>query len=59
MLNDYFEEAFDEELPYFVTIKGEWFMEKNQYFDFFLKVILNDGEKVFTLDSPARIYVAN
>ena len=34
-------------------------MEKNMYFDFFLKVLLNDGDKVYTLDSPARIYVAN
>ena len=42
-----------------MTIKGEWFPEKNRYFDFFLKVVLNDGGKVYVLDSPARIYVAN
>lgn len=42
-----------------MKIFGEWFPVKNQYFDFFIKVVLNDGDKAYTLNSPVRIFVSN
>ena len=42
-----------------MTIKGEWFTVKDKYYDFFLKVILNDGNEAYILNTSARVYVAS
>ena len=42
-----------------MTIRGEWFTVKNKYYDFFLKVILNDENEAYILNTSARVYVAS